>query len=362
MPEVEDVVMRKLMTWVYTGDLGKTSNLYQEEIKAAVSVLQLDLKVKDSVADTPKSLQKSSRGKKAPATSPALNLVEDYEKAKTEKKAKMSSRKRKSDIKFVQENGNPMSETDNSPKKRGKKRGAVLGGSTYIHIEKNEVYGNFKENKGDQYACNCKDDKLCGEDSCLNRMLMFECDPKLCTVPDQFRNMRFQKRQYPDIKCFRTLTTGLGLKSNVVIKKDAFVIEYVGELITKEEYGNRLAVNQLTGEENYYYLAIDAHRMIDAGRKGNLARFMNHSCDPNCFAQKWTVNGDIRVGLFAIKDIQPGSELTFNYQFETVGDNKKQCMCGAANCSGLIGEKPIKEEKRVKEDKNKKLNVKKNKK
>ena len=49
MPEVEDVVMRKLMTWVYTGDLGKTRNLYQEEIKAAASVLQLDLKVKDSV-------------------------------------------------------------------------------------------------------------------------------------------------------------------------------------------------------------------------------------------------------------------------------------------------------------------------
>ena len=88
-----------------------------------------------------KSLKKSSRGKKAPATSPALNLVEDYEKAKTEKKAKMSSRKRKSDIKFVQENGNPMSETDDSPKKRGKKRGAVLGGSTYIHIEKCLVVG-----------------------------------------------------------------------------------------------------------------------------------------------------------------------------------------------------------------------------
>ena len=64
---------------------------------------------------------------------------------------------------------------------------------------------------------------------------------------------------------------------------------------------------------------------------------MNHSCDPNCITQKWTVNGDTRVGLFAIKDIEPGTELTFNYQFETVGDNKKQCMCGAKNCSGLIG-------------------------
>ena len=234
----------------------------------------------------------------------------------------------------------------------------------YVKIKTNKPHGNcpvYSVNVDDIQACYCKGDKPCDDDSdCVNRMLMFECHPGVCPVPDQCRNMRFQKRQYPDIQCFRTLTAGWGLKNNEVIKKGGFVIEYVGELITMEEYRARMAVNQLTGEENYYYLTIDAHRMIDAGPKGNLARFMNHSCDPNCIAQKWTVNGDIRVGLFAIKDIQPGSELTFNYQFETVGDNKKQCMCGAANCSGLIGEKPNKEEKKAKEDKNKKLNAKKN--
>ena len=149
---------------------------------------------------------------------------------------------------------------------------------------------------------------------------MFECHPGVCPVPEKCRNMRFQKRQYPNLECFRTIEgRGWGLKSNQVIRRGGFVIEYVGELITMEEYRGRMAANQLTGEENYYYLTIDAHRMIDAGPKGNLARFMNHSCDPNCIAQKWTVNGDIRVGLFAIKDIQPGAELTFNYQFETVG-------------------------------------------
>lgn len=47
-------------------------------------------------------------------------------------------------------------------------------------------------------------------------------------------------------------------------------------------------------------------RIIDAGPKGNEARFMNHSCQPNCETQKWTVNGDTRVGLFALKDITAG--------------------------------------------------------
>lgn len=51
-------------------------------------------------------------------------------------------------------------------------------------------------------------------------------------------------------------------------------------------------------------------RIIDAGPKGNYSRFMNHSCNPNCETQKWTVNGDIRVGLFALCDIPAGKDDT----------------------------------------------------
>jgi histone-lysine N-methyltransferase NSD2 len=67
------------------------------------------------------------------------------------------------------------------------------------------------------------------------------------------------------------------------------------------------------------------------------SRFMNHSCDPNCITQKWTVNGDTRVGLFTLRDVEPGTELTFNYQLECVGTTKKKCLCGAKNCSGKYG-------------------------
>lgn len=66
---------------------------------------------------------------------------------------------------------------------------------------------------------------------------------------------------------------------------------------------------------------------------------MNHSCQPNCETQKWTVGGDTRVGLFAIEDIPAGSELTFNYNLQCVGTEKKRCCCGAPNCSGFIGVK-----------------------
>lgn len=49
-------------------------------------------------------------------------------------------------------------------------------------------------------------------------------------------------------------------------------------------------------------------RIIDAGPKGNYARFMNHCCQPNCETQKWCVNGDTRVGLFALVNIKAGKE------------------------------------------------------
>ena len=62
-----------------------------------------------------------------------------------------------------------------------------------------------------------------------------------------------------------------------------------------------------------YFLTLDSKRSIDAGPKANTARFMNHSCDPNCEAQKWIVDGDYRIGLFAKHDIKANTELTFNY-------------------------------------------------
>lgn len=87
-------------------------------------------------------------------------------------------------------------------------------------------------------------------------------------------------------------------------------------------------------------LTIDKDRIIDAGPRGNLMRFMNHNCDPNCETQKWTVNGDIRVGLFAKQDIAAGEELTFNYNLDCLGNEKRPCLCGSPRCSGFIGVRP----------------------
>ncbi|XP_076040587.1 histone-lysine N-methyltransferase NSD2-like isoform X2 [Oratosquilla oratoria] len=220
----------------------------------------------------------------------------------------------------------------------------------FIKIDSNKPVGNVRLGKLDSASvnkcdCNSEMENPCGsDDKCINRMLMFECIREVCTAKDKCMNQRFQRRQYPDLSCFKTSARGWGLKTNQEIKSGEFVIEYVGELIDETEFRRRIEQMHTVKEENYYFLTIDKDRMIDAGPKGNLARFMNHSCQPNCETQKWTVGGDTRVGLFALRDLPAGTELTFNYNLECVGTEKKRCQCGSENCSGYIGVKVQKNE------------------
>lgn len=176
---------------------------------------------------------------------------------------------------------------------------------------------------------------------------MIECDSNVCSGGESCQNRRFQLRSSPPLYPFNTGGKGWGLKCQADIKKGDFVVEYVGEIIDNNEFRRRLKAKQDAQDEAYYFLTLDNHRMIDAGPGGNLARFMNHSCQPNCETQKWTVLGDTRIGLFAVADIPAHTELTFNYQLECAQDvanesnqRQQQCHCGAANCAGFIGAKP----------------------
>ncbi|CAG5130471.1 unnamed protein product, partial [Candidula unifasciata] len=189
--------------------------------------------------------------------------------------------------------------------------------------------------------CECKPDQedACTSD-CLNRMMMYECNPNVCPAGEKCHNQRFQKRQYPECEPFKSETRGWGLRCLEDVKKGQFVHEYVGDLVDEEECKRRMEEAHENNITNFYMLTMDKNRIIDAGPKGNFSRFMNHSCCPNLETQKWMVNGDIRVGLFALSDIPKGSEMTFNYNLECLGNEKKACVCGAENCSGFLGVRP----------------------
>ncbi|XP_053233202.1 histone-lysine N-methyltransferase, H3 lysine-36 specific isoform X5 [Podarcis raffonei] len=216
----------------------------------------------------------------------------------------------------------------------------------YKHIKVNRPVGKvqiFTADLSEIPRCNCKpaDENPCGLDSeCINRMLLYECHPAVCPAGERCQNQCFTKRQYPEVEIFRTLARGWGLQAKRDIKKGEFVNEYVGELIDEEECRARIRYAQEHDITNFYMLTLDKDRIIDAGPKGNYARFMNHCCQPNCETQKWSVNGDTRVGLFALINIKAGTELTFNYNLECLGNGKTVCKCGAPNCSGFLGVRP----------------------
>lgn len=86
-----------------------------------------------------------------------------------------------------------------------------------------------------------------------------------------------------------------------------------------------------------YYMSLGPNQLIDATDKGNTSRFINHSCDPNCEIQKWKTGNTSSVGIFAIRDILPGEELTFDYQFDRDDNNQIPCFCGSPKCRHVLG-------------------------
>lgn len=140
----------------------------------------------------------------------------------------------------------------------------------------------------------------CGPSSeCLNRLLLTECNPAYCPGGERCDNQRLQRREYPSLDVVRTENRGWGLIAKQDLKEGDLVVEYVGELINNAEMRQRIEEKEAQKSDVYYFLTLTKDLIIDAERKGNMARFMNHSCDPNCVSEKWTVNGNTRVGLFA---------------------------------------------------------------
>ncbi|KAF8784493.1 Histone-lysine N-methyltransferase SETD2 like protein [Argiope bruennichi] len=113
--------------------------------------------------------------------------------------------------------------------------------------------------------------------------------------------------------------------------------KYVGEILSRHDFKQRVKQYAREKSNHYYFMALKTDEIIDATNKGNLSRFMNHSCDPNCETQKWTVNGELRIGFFAKRDLKAGEELTFDYQFQRYGREAQKCYCESELCSGYIG-------------------------
>lgn len=115
-------------------------------------------------------------------------------------------------------------------------------------------------------------------------------------------------------------SAGLGLFATRTFKKGERIIEYFGREISKEE--------EYTSRSKYLF-EVNSRKTIDGTMRENFARYINHSCKPNC--QPEIVKG--RVWIDAIKTIQEGEELTYDYGEEYVNEHIKPQGCRCAPCA-----------------------------
>jgi SET domain-containing protein len=147
--------------------------------------------------------------------------------------------------------------------------------------------------------------------------------------PARARSLPFELR--------RSRIQGTGAFATRLIRKGQRVIEYAGERISDEEADRRYDESRMRRHHTFLF-TVDRKTVVDGASEGNEARYINHSCAPNCEA----VIEDGRIWIYAVRTIRPGEELGYDYRYQRSGDEDRaleefyRCRCGAPTCRGSI--------------------------
>ncbi|KAJ7958021.1 Histone-lysine N-methyltransferase [Quillaja saponaria] len=139
------------------------------------------------------------------------------------------------------------------------------------------------------------------------------------------KRLRFQRSKIHD----------WGLVALEPIEAEDFVIEYVGELIRPQISDIRERQYEKMGIGSSYLFRLDDGYVVDATKRGGIARFINHSCEPNCYTKVISVEGQKKIFIYAKRHIAAGEEITYNYKFP-LEEKKIPCNCGSRKCRGSL--------------------------
>ncbi|CAA6670399.1 unnamed protein product [Spirodela intermedia] len=148
---------------------------------------------------------------------------------------------------------------------------------------------------------------------------------KITQLTARKKRLRFQRSKIHD----------WGLVALEPIEAEDFVIEYVGELIRRQISDIRERQYEKMGIGSSYLFRLDDGYVVDATKRGGIARFINHSCEPNCYTKVITVDGQKKIFIYAKRQISSGEEITYDYKFP-LEEKKIPCNCGAQRCRGSM--------------------------
>lgn len=218
----------------------------------------------------------------------------------------------------------------------------------YTHLEKSVFTRGARRLmptfESDPISCLCRPEGLqncCTDINCLNVVSRVLCRSTDCPGREKCSNISFHMRAPPRMTPFLTNDgRGWGVRLEEPVREGEFVIELLGEIINEETLEKRLEKMKHEGNKSIYVIHLTSTLYIDCMFKGNLSRFINSSCEPNCETQKWIdgSTGQTHIGIFAIQDMEKGTELTYNYLPEGhyYGKGKingfLHCRCGTKKC------------------------------
>ncbi|CAL9075201.1 unnamed protein product [Musa textilis] len=175
-----------------------------------------------------------------------------------------------------------------------------------------------------------------GQKSCTRGVVRPPCSDVEYDLRKEYIRYK-QSKGWKHLVVYKSGIHALGLYTSQFIARGAMVVEYVGEIVGLRVADKREAEYQSGRRIQYksacYFFRIDKEHIIDATRKGGIARFVNHSCLPNCVAKVISIRNEKKVVFFAERDINPGEEITYDYHFNSEDEGKKiPCFCNSRNC------------------------------
>ncbi|KAF1800060.1 hypothetical protein FB192DRAFT_1308928 [Mucor lusitanicus] len=168
-----------------------------------------------------------------------------------------------------------------------------------------------------------------------NRRLVVGMEMQKKTIDSdilKFNQLQSRKKQ---LRFAKSPIHDWGLYAEEHIDVNDMVIEYVGEVIRQQVAEEREKQYERCGIGSSYLFRVDDDTVIDATKCGNVARFINHCCAPNCSAKIITVDKQKKIVIYANRDIEPGEEITYDYKFPIEAD-KIPCLCGSKFCKGTL--------------------------